>query len=154
VNLNSQENRLREAIARERNQLTTMLNGPVEKAWEDGVYRFYHQSHKVFRLQKQTEQIVAKLQALLPGHPLAPWFVEIVDAGTNRSFGPQTNSNWSSETRPIVEAFSHAKYFLEMACKEYEEWNVDIPVAGEDGTGSIRIVDSGWSALLALYGVP
>ena len=33
---------------------------------EDGVYRFYHQSFKVFDLQEQTEEIIAALVAIAP----------------------------------------------------------------------------------------
>ena len=40
--------------------------------YEDPVYRFYHQSFKVYGLQNQTERIVALLRALLPGSPLDP----------------------------------------------------------------------------------
>ena len=50
------------------------------------------------------------------------------------------NKRWAEVTRPMVEAFFHAKYFLEMSVKygkEYEE--IVFPI------------DSGWAAVLELY---
>ena len=40
----------------------------VEGAWdyEDSIYRFYHQSFKVYSIQHLTEQIMTALKALLP----------------------------------------------------------------------------------------
>ncbi len=147
------ENQLREAINRERQQLLEFLNGPVAKAWEDGLYRFYHQSHKVFRLQKLTQEILTKLQALLPDRTMNPWFLEIVGAGTTRVFGSQTNENWTLETRPILEAFCHAKYFLEMACQEQDEWITQLPSSEGTVKREIRMVSSGWAALLVLFSI-
>src|SRR6266700_2959701 len=86
--------------------------------YEDGVYRFYHQSMKVFYLQEATVRILAALRELAPHMQLNKWFMEIVDQGTNKVFDPHsTNDNWTAETRPILEAFFHARYFLEMVCK-------------------------------------
>jgi hypothetical protein len=147
------ERRLKEAIERDREQLLVFLNGPVEHAWEDRLYRFYHQSHKVFRLQKLTREIVAKLQALLPENHLNSWFQEIVEAGTTQEFGSHTNEHWTMETRPIVEAFCHAKYFLEMACKEQDDWTSELPSPVGPVKREIRMVSSGWAALLALFNI-
>lgn len=145
------EDQLKSSIERDRVQLTSLLNGPVKQAWEDGLYRFYHQSHKVFRLQKLTDEIVRNLQALMPAQNLNPWFKEIIEAGSRQNFTQRTNANWTTETRPVVEAFCHARYFLEMACKQHDESSVDIPVEGEDSVRRLRMVDSGWSALLILF---
>src|SRR5260221_714538 len=40
---------------------------------EDCIYRFYHQSFKVYFIQKYTEDIVAELQSLAPHLPLNNW---------------------------------------------------------------------------------
>ncbi|MGH9379097.1 MAG: hypothetical protein ACRD2Z_00550 [Thermoanaerobaculia bacterium] len=40
--------------------------------FEDPVYRFYHQSFKVYWLQEQTRQIVEALRSLAPDRPLRP----------------------------------------------------------------------------------
>ena len=51
------------------------------------------------------------------------------------------NANWTVVTRPIVEAFFHARYFLEMAVRysTLEEPPMPLP--------------SGYAALLYLYGL-
>ena len=107
--------------------------------FEDPVYRFYHQSYKVFSLQQQTEMIVRRLGSLLPDHPLHPWFLEIIRAGTGKEFTISDNTRWTVVTRPIVEAFFHARFFLEMAVR-YAAL-----------TAPPRPLPSGYAALLYLY---
>ncbi len=108
---------------------------------EDPVYRFYHQSFKVYWLQSQTEAIVRELGELVPRQPLHPWFLEIVRQGTGRRFTPEDNSRWTEVTRPILEAFFHARFFLEMAVRYglLEEPPTPLP--------------SGYAALLYLFGL-
>ena len=69
--------------------------------FEDPVYRFYHQSFKVYLLQEETEAIVRTLKSLAPDRPLSPWFVEIVNAGTGKRFKPEDNAEWMRVTRPF-----------------------------------------------------
>jgi len=108
--------------------------------YEDPVYRFYHQSMKVYGLQSTTAEVVSTLQSLLPDRQLNEWFREIIDAGTGKSFKLKDNQNWPAVTRPILEAFFHARYFLEMACKY-----------GAELTSPPEILPSGWASLLYLY---
>lgn len=110
---------------------------------EDGVYRFYHQSYKVFHLQELTTDIAARLRALAPdpGTPTHEWFEEIVAAGTGKEFKSEDNANWTAITRPIVEAYFHAKYFLDMVI-EYGSAFDDVPPS---------TLPSGWAAVLYLY---
>jgi hypothetical protein len=108
--------------------------------YEDPIYRFYHQSWKVYWLQKSTLEIVAALQALAPDRPLNSWFRTIVECGTGKTFTPEDNKRWLEVTRPIVEAFFHARYFLEMAVGY-----------GKTLDGPPRLLPSGWAALLYLY---
>ncbi len=110
--------------------------------YEDPIYRFYHQSFKVYYLQGTTRQIVGALQDLAGGRPLNPWFLEIVAAGTGREFTPEVNKNWTAETRPILEAFFHARYFLEMVCKYGQELDT-----------APDLLPSGWASVLYLYGM-
>ena len=110
--------------------------------YEDPIYRFYHQSFKVFALQERTGWIVAALESLRPGHPLDEGFRRIVAEGTGRTFAPEHNRRWLETTRPIVEAFFHARYFLEMAVRYGRR--LDAPP---------RVLPSGWAALLELYGL-
>src|SRR5450432_3155713 len=105
--------------------------------YEDPIYRLYHQSWKVFELQQTTVAIVAALQALAPERPLNDWFTEIVQDGTGKTFDREHNDRWLEVTRPIVEAFFHARYFLEMAVRY-----------GKELQNPPRSLPSGWAAFL------
>ncbi len=107
---------------------------------EDLVYRFYHHSFKVYGLQQETTKMVSALQALAPERELNRWFQQILAEGTGKHWDQEHNRRWLEETRPILEAFFHARYFLEMAVKYGAE--LDVPPA---------LLPSGWAALLYLY---
>src|SRR5260370_29131908 len=49
--------------------------------YEDGIYRFYHPSFKVYTLQETTSAIVAALQSLAPERSLNESFIQIVTDG-------------------------------------------------------------------------
>jgi len=112
---------------------------------EDGIYRFYHESFKVYAgLQSSTREIADKLRALAPdpAKPLDSYFEEIVAEGTGKTWKHSHNGAWTKHTRPLVEAYFHARWFLDMAIAfghEYER-----PPA---------LMDSGWAAVLSLYGL-
>jgi hypothetical protein len=97
--------------------LRDLLAESSGRDYEDPIYRFYHHSHKVFRLQDRTEEIISALRDLLPERDLNPLFLEIVARGTGRVFSLDLNADWPRHTRPILEAFFHARYFLEMAVR-------------------------------------
>lgn len=107
---------------------------------EDHVYRFYHHSFKVYRLQTITARIVAALRDLGPDGALHSAFEEIVAEGTGRVFEMEVNRRWNEETRPIVEAFFHARFMLEMVCKY-----------GRELDEAPSLLPSGWAAVLELY---
>lgn len=108
--------------------------------YEDPIYRLYHQSFKVYGLQRTTLRIVEKLQTLTPDRTLNQWFMQIVADGTGKTFAIKDNENWLEVTRPLLEAFFHARYFLEMAVKYGR--NLEYPP---------RSMPSGWAAFLYLY---
>lgn len=119
--------------------LLAEMSGPW--GYEDGVYRFYHQSFKVYhRLQPATLKIVAALQSLAPHLKLNAYFRQIVADGTGKEFKLAHNKNWLKHTRPMVEAFFHARHMLEMACKYAEELR-EPP----------QVLPSGWATFLYLY---
>jgi hypothetical protein len=68
--------------------------------------------------------------------------MEIVSEGTGKEYAVEMNQQWNEATRPIVEAFFHARYFLEMACKY-----------GKELTEPPQPMPSGWAALMELYGL-
>jgi hypothetical protein len=135
---------LHSALKRDLARLEALL-AEIEDHWsyEDGIYRFYHQSFKVYhRLQPQTLAIVAALRALAPDRELHPYFAEILARGTGIEWEREHNDRWTEVTRPIVEAFLHAKFFLEMAVRYGRE--LDAPPS---------LMPSGWAALLYFYGL-
>ncbi|MFL6289884.1 MAG: hypothetical protein ACJ759_03220, partial [Thermoanaerobaculia bacterium] len=130
------------SLRRERHELEALLKQCSDHwGYEDPIYRFYHQSFKVYGLQQQTRSIVEKLQALAPGLPLNPWFVQIVESGTGKEFKHEDNARWTEVTRPILEAFFHARFFLEMA------------VRYADLQAPPQPLPSGYAALLYLFGL-
>ena len=123
-------------------ELTALLaNSSSHWGFEDPIYRFYHQSFKVFALQQQTQAIVALLRTLVPDRSLSLRFLAIIEAGTGSEFKPEHNANWDAVTRPIVEAFFHARFFLEMAVRYSKLDRPPDPLPSE------------YAVLLCLYGL-
>jgi len=108
--------------------------------YEDGVYRFYHHSFKVYGLQRSTTAMASALQALAPDRKLNTWFARILGEGTGKTFKLEDNQRWLEVTRPIVEAFFHTRFFLEMAVRY-----------GKELSAPPTRLPSGWAALLYLY---
>ena len=139
----SRETRLLTAIKARLPELESLL----EKAgshwvYEDYVYRFYHQSFKVFGVQSMTSAIVTALQSLLPDVEMNSRFLAIVTEGTGKTFTYEMNAKWDVTTRPLLEAFFHARFMLEM-CVKY----------GRELEEPPEILPSGWAAVLYLYGL-
>ena len=108
--------------------------------YEDPIYRYYHHSFKVYSLQEETLRIVKALQALAPQIHLNKQFTQVIEAGTGKVFKNSDNRRWDSVTRPIVEAFFHARFFLEMAVRY-----------GHELHAPPNTLPSGWAAFLYLY---
>lgn len=89
--------------------------------YEDLIYRFYHHSYKVYYIQDITMQIVDALKKLSPNSEINDMFEDIFEEGTGKVFNIKHNKSWEKHTRPQLEAFFHAKYFLEMAVKYGKE---------------------------------
>jgi hypothetical protein len=97
-------------------------------------------SFELFELQRATIEIVRALQNLAPARELNAWFLQIVEEGTGKVFELEHNRRWLEVARPIVEAFLHARFFLEMAVRYGR--SLDSPPT---------TLPSGWAALLSLY---
>ena len=141
--LKEKENKLLANIKTKLPELEKLLEG-ISSHWgyEDSIYRFYHHSFKVDGLQHVTMRIVDALKNLAPeGPPLCMEFEEIIkESAGGKKFEPEHNKNWAYHTRPIVETFFHAKYFLEMIVKYGKE--MDEPP---------EMLPSGWAAVLCPY---
>jgi len=120
---------------------------------EDGIYRFYHGSYKLYRLQDATLEIVSVLQSIVPERKLTGYFMAIILDGTGKSMHRNTNQRWLKETRPIAEAFFHAMYFLEMAVNYGKELEFVDNVNPETIEEKFRVggLSSGMAALMCLY---
>ena len=114
----------------------------LEEAEEDGIYRFYHGSYKVFYLQDPVKAVFTLIKEI-GGESDPPNFeyARIVDAGTAHEFqGERTNANWDAETKPILEAIWHTKYFINMMVRYAKELEtVEMPL------------ESGMAAVLYLF---
>ena len=114
-----------------------------EGPYEGKIYRFYHFSFKVYFLRGTIKEIVDLLQKLDPkeNKEFCEFFQVIIgDAEKIGEWKQEHNKDWLKFTRPIVEAFFHAKYMLEMAviCSKYK-------------SEPEQCVDQKWAALLELY---
>jgi hypothetical protein len=101
----------------------------LEEAQEDGVYRFYHGSNKVFFLQDPVKAAFTLIKEI-GGEDDPPNFeyARIVEAGTAQQFSETTNENWEAETKPILDAFWHTNNFIQMMAK-FGEGAGDVRVA-------------------------
>jgi hypothetical protein len=107
--------------------------------YEDHFYRYYHCSFKVYAVQVTTEKAVKLLRDLLPERKLNLVFERIITGGTGKQFELEHNKEWDHHTHPMLEAFAHAKFMVEMAVRY-----ADLPAAPAH-------MPSGWAALLYLY---
>lgn len=114
--------------------------------YEDLMYRFYHFSFKVYRLQENTTTVIKLLAELDPKEDksFCSFFEEIMLSSISvGSWKHEHNKQWTKHTRPIVEAFFHAKYFLAMAVKYGTMFR--------NRKKAPHLLPSGWAALLTLY---
>jgi hypothetical protein len=116
-------------------EMLKMLNG--HWTYEDHFYRYYHGSWKVYGTQRETESAVALLRKVLPERELNLNFEDIIKEGTGKDF--EGNEDWDRQSRPLLEAFCHAKFMVEMAVRY-----ADLPTPPQP-------MPSGYAALLYLY---
>jgi hypothetical protein len=75
----------------------------LKEAEEDGIYRFYHGSNKVFFLQDPVKAAFTLIKEI-GGEDDPPNFeyARIVGAGIAHQFSETINANWEVETKPIL----------------------------------------------------
>lgn len=129
------------AIKQRLPQLEQLLKS-MEADYEDRLYRYYHQSFKVYGLQEYTRHAAALFSGIGAqiGRPFCDEFQIILTEGTGIEFTLEHNQDWPRHTRPQVEAFLHAKYFTEMMVRY-----------GRELEAAPRLLPSGWAAILSLY---
>jgi hypothetical protein len=136
-----EDQQLLEAIKARLPELERLLSA-FQSMYEDGIYRFYHHSFKVYQFQGLTMKAMETFREIgkTPEGKLCDWLEQIVGAGTGKVWEADHNSNWLFHTRPIVEAFLHAKYFLEMMIKY-----------GRELDSAPTVLPFGWAAILEVY---
>jgi hypothetical protein len=112
----------------------------LDHQYEDRFYRYYHGSFKLYALQAATLKVVAALEALCPGRPLNEAFRRIVSEGTGLSRLEGSGGGGSSKERHILEAFFHARSFLEMTIRYGKRLDV-----------APSWLPSGWASVLYLF---
>lgn len=134
-------NKLLRKIKRKLPELKKLFKEINKYEYEDTIYRFYHYSYKVYYIQDLTIKIIKQLKALTPKETLFnETYEKIFQEGTGKKFKYNHNDNWLKHTRPLLEAFFHAKYFLEMSIKY-----------GKELDQAPKILPSGWAGLLYFY---
>jgi len=116
--------------------------------YEDVVYRYYHQSDRVYHAQDYTLKVYRALEEISPHNPKMvcdEQFNSLVKKGTGKKHELKHNQQWEEICEPIVNAFFHSKYFLEMAIKYGKKYD-------EPPIFPVR-ASSGWAALLELYNI-
>lgn len=78
------------------------LDNTFKSLEQDYVYRFYHQSFKVFGAASQIKQAKELFERLAPDFcPLNDWFRAIANDAIGKEFdAARTNQFWQAETRP------------------------------------------------------
>jgi hypothetical protein len=112
----------------------------LDHQYEDRVYRYYHGSYKVYALQTATLKVVEALKSLYPGRPINESFSSILREGTGQSRQEGSGSEGYAKERRILEAFFHARYFLEMAIRYGKSLDV-----------APSWLPSGWASVLYLF---
>lgn len=141
---------LEEALLANLKAKMPMLEGKLAEysghwGYEDPIYRFYHGSFKVFYLQSSTKDIVDLLVSCAPTsgpmEPINEDFKRVYEAARAvGDFQLEYNRDWHGKAGPVVAAFLHAKYFLEMAVRY-----------GKELESAPDCLPSGWAAFLYFY---
>lgn len=117
------------------------LVSSFEKSEPEFIYRFYHQSFKVFGYKELIRYTVQFLEKLAPeSSSLNDWYRGIIDLGLDKDFNDSTNDNWLNETQPLLEAFWHTKFFVKQMKSSVERLETAPETLPYD-----------WAAVLYLY---
>ena len=114
----------------------------LEESEEDAVYRFFHQSFKVFHVQK-TLKAAHQLITEIGGNVDRPfaYFQDTIKAGTEGKFdGERTNAHWKAATERILKALWLTKYFLTQMVRHARTLE-----------SAVQFMPPGWAAVLYLY---
>lgn len=133
--------RLLETIKEHKSEIESLFE-MFQRLEPEIVYRFYHQSFKVYTATGLVKQAKDLFERLSPDTlPLNSWYSLIADTAISKEFdSTRTNEIWLEETRPILEAFWHSKYFLQHMIESANELET-----------APQVLPYGWAAVLYLY---
>jgi hypothetical protein len=118
------------------------LSRSFAKSEAEFVYRFYHQSFKVFGYKELIRYAVSFFESLSPNSkPLNSWYRSITDSGLEKEFTDATNENWLNETQPVLYAFWHSRYFVDQMLSAAKTLEAAPP----------QVLPYDWAAVLYLY---
>ena len=138
-----QQERMEDLLRRIKANLPALKRWLLDaREWEqDGFYRFYRGSFKVFKLQDHTRSGFELIQNVGgEADQLNEDYCRIYEEGTRVEFNQSVNEHWLEETRPILEAFYHTRYFIQMMVR----YGRKLPHAPQ-------CLPSGWAAVLYLF---
>ena len=136
----TEHQKLLNSIKKRLPEIERLLN-VVNSHWnyEDPIYRYYHRSYKSYYIQDSTLAMVNLFNKIC-NVPLNAQFMNIIKNGTNKRWKEVANKNWDKINRPMLEAYFHARFFLEMVYKY-----------GKKFKKTPEVMPSGWAAILYLY---
>jgi hypothetical protein len=87
--------------------------------------RYYSRSWNIYSSLKYTLDAAVLLDSLIPTLALKPEYATLVNRVIGKRFIPEVNLRWEEETKPILEAYSHTIYMLNLVL------TVDLDVSEE-----------------------
>lgn len=136
-------NRLLTSLKKHRPELLAVQKEIMNHwSYEDMIYRYYHGSNKTYWIQTHTLKLKALFEAIFPNTTFHKSFAAIIAKGTGHTFQLSHNDAWDKHTLPMLQAFFHCKYMLEMMLKYSKELDY-----------APKMLPSGWAALLCLYNI-
>lgn len=135
------EKQLIESILMHKEEVQQLLDKAYHQfgGKEDMVYRFYHHSFKVYKVQQWTSDAFLLFRKF-SSEEMNDFFLRIVREGTSKPFSMEHNDNWYEEAKPLLDAYLHMIHLMELVVKY-----------GIEGTDKDRSGDPGWFTILYLY---
>lgn len=106
--------------------LSDESSGP---AFQDMIYRYYHGSFQVWKLQPWVGRCVLAFGAVFPGIPINGLYCEIVHSGLREILHSSFNRTWSQHARQVVDAALHTQLVLGAVVRIAKSTDQQVPQA-------------------------
>ena len=87
-----------------------IVQGSSSVIFNPDLFQYYDETDRVLRVEY--DRILEE-----PLGGISHGIIDLLMDNTGKRFTPEDNSRWTEVTRPILEAFFHARFFLEMAVR-------------------------------------